>query len=186
MNENESVKAKNKPLKDVELRLIAELMKNSRRSDRDLARALGISQPTVSRMRERLEKRGIIREYTMIPDLRALGYQIMASTRFEISEKPFAGREEARQMMINTYPAIIAVEGQNDKWNRLSVNFYQNYTEYSKATTFLRRVPLINADNIDTFLVDLNDKRSFRFLSLSALADRLLQRLEEKEASSHE
>jgi DNA-binding Lrp family transcriptional regulator len=40
-------------------------MKNSRRSDRELALVLGISQPTVTRLRTRLEKEGIIKEYTM-------------------------------------------------------------------------------------------------------------------------
>jgi DNA-binding Lrp family transcriptional regulator len=47
-------------LKDIELRLISELVKNSRRSDRELAKVLGISQPTVSRARMRLEKQGLI------------------------------------------------------------------------------------------------------------------------------
>jgi hypothetical protein len=46
-------------LKDTELRLISELLKNSRRSDRELSRALGISQPTVSRM----SARGLIYGY---------------------------------------------------------------------------------------------------------------------------
>ena len=36
-------------LKDVELKLFSELMKNSRRSDRELAKVIGVSQPTVTR-----------------------------------------------------------------------------------------------------------------------------------------
>jgi DNA-binding Lrp family transcriptional regulator len=38
MNENEDVKGRDKRMKDVELRLISELMKNSCRSDRELAK----------------------------------------------------------------------------------------------------------------------------------------------------
>lgn len=53
-------------MKDIELRLISELVKNSRRSDRELAKALGISQPTVSRIRVRLEKQGLI-DYSAVP-----------------------------------------------------------------------------------------------------------------------
>ena len=60
-------------MKEIELKLISELMKNSRRSDRDLAKAIGTSQPTVSRMIGKLEKEGIIKEYTMIPDFGKLG-----------------------------------------------------------------------------------------------------------------
>ena len=55
-------------LKRIELRLVAELMKNSRKSDRELAKILGISQPTVTRIRNKLEREGVIREYTAIPD----------------------------------------------------------------------------------------------------------------------
>lgn len=43
-------------MKETELKLVSELMKNSRRSDRELARAMGVSQPTVSRMIRKLEK----------------------------------------------------------------------------------------------------------------------------------
>jgi len=41
--------------------LLLELLKDSKRSDRELARVLGVSQPTVSRMRSRLVKEGMIR-----------------------------------------------------------------------------------------------------------------------------
>lgn len=52
-------------MKEFELKLISELMKNSRRSDRDLAKAIGSSQPTVTRNRHRLEQQGIIKQYTI-------------------------------------------------------------------------------------------------------------------------
>lgn len=64
-------------MKNFELRLISELIKNSRRSDRELAKALGISQPTVSRIRVRLEKQGLI-DYSAIPDLASLGFEIIS------------------------------------------------------------------------------------------------------------
>jgi DNA-binding Lrp family transcriptional regulator len=67
-------------LRDIEVKLISELMKDSRRSDRELVRVLGISQPTVGRMIKRLEKDGVINEYTMIPDLSRLGIDIVAFT----------------------------------------------------------------------------------------------------------
>jgi len=68
-------------VKDVELKLVSELIKNSRRSDRELARVLGLSQPTVGRMIKKLEKEGVIQEYTMIPDMTKLGIEIVAITR---------------------------------------------------------------------------------------------------------
>jgi len=43
-----------------------------------LARAVGVSQPTVSRMIKKLEKEGYIKEYTMVPDFQKLGYHLLA------------------------------------------------------------------------------------------------------------
>jgi DNA-binding Lrp family transcriptional regulator len=56
LSENKTAK-----MKGVEVRIIAELMKNCRRSDRELAQAIGVSQPTVSRTIERLEREGVIK-----------------------------------------------------------------------------------------------------------------------------
>lgn len=54
-----------KKLKLLDYRLLLELMKDAKRSDRQLANILGISQPTVSRKRAFLEKE-LIDGYTAI------------------------------------------------------------------------------------------------------------------------
>jgi len=61
------------------LRLLFELMKNAKRSDREIAKIIGVSQPTITRMRQRLEKTAIV-DYTIIPDWTELGFEIMATT----------------------------------------------------------------------------------------------------------
>jgi DNA-binding Lrp family transcriptional regulator len=66
-------------LKDLELRLICELVRNSRKSDSELAKLIGVSQPTVSRIRTKLEEEGVI-EYTGTVNLRELGFEIIAIT----------------------------------------------------------------------------------------------------------
>ncbi len=67
-------------MKDVEFEVIIELLRNSHRSDRELAKAVGVSQPTVSRTREKLGREGIIKEYTIIPDYSKLGFTLMSIT----------------------------------------------------------------------------------------------------------
>jgi len=64
-------------------RIVSELMKNARMSDRQLAKMLGISQPTVSRKRAFLEK-DPIEGYTAIPKWEKLGYEIFAVKLFKI------------------------------------------------------------------------------------------------------
>ena len=58
--------------------ILYELIKNSNRSDHELSKVIGISQPTVTRLRNQLEKEGYIKEYTIIPDFKKMGYSIMA------------------------------------------------------------------------------------------------------------
>jgi len=167
------------PLKSVEIRIVAELMKNSRRSDRELAKAVGVSQPTVSRVIQKLEKEGVIREYTMIPDFTRLGFNVMGVSEFQLNEEAYERRTEIRNRMINDYGGLIAVEGRNSNKNRLTVHFYKDYSEYAQAVSVMRTVPIIEFDKLETFLVDLN-KPGYRVLSMSAIANLLLKNLEDR------
>jgi len=129
--------------KDVELRLIAELMKGSRRSDRELARALRVSQPTVTRIRSRLEKEGIIKEYTMIPDLGKLGVEIIAITfdqwsNEKISEYSESVRIEKAKQFISKYPNVVFASSGNGLGNgRVIVSVHKAYSDY---TEFMREM----------------------------------------------
>ena len=59
------------------LRLLKEMLKDSKRSDMEIAKSLGVSQPTVTRTRAQLEKE-YIETCTIIPGFVKLGYQILA------------------------------------------------------------------------------------------------------------
>ena len=167
-------------MKDIELRLISELMKNSRRSDRELARVLGTSQPTVSRLLRKLEKQGIIKEYTMIPDFRKLGYQIMAftfATFRRVLEKPELENLRQRTTKLdrdNPHASLMAVNGAGLGKNRAFITFYENYSAYLNAMTLTKQIPEMESSNIESFLIDLNDESHYRLLTLSAIAKHLL------------
>jgi DNA-binding Lrp family transcriptional regulator len=176
-------KEKNKPLKDLEVRLIAELMKNSRRSDRELAKAIGTSQPTISRLIKKLERQGAIKEYTIIPDFTQLGYTLMGATLLEV--KGTLSREKFKEVRKVTTDieknapnaALLAVNGIGGKKNRLFLSFYEKYADYSRAMTLARRIPSVDVDTMESLLVDLSDETNYRVLSMSAIANHLLQRL---------
>jgi len=163
-------------LKDTEVRLIAELMMNSRRSDRELARALEVSQPTVTRIRTRLEKEGIIKEYTMIPDFKRLGYQLMGVTF--IGKPETMKKEESAELRKavvevekeSPYASLMAVNGMGLDKSRMFITLYRSYTDYVEAMQVTKSLPHVNTEGIESFLVDLMDESNYRLLTLKQMA----------------
>jgi DNA-binding Lrp family transcriptional regulator len=165
-----------KPLKNVELRLISELMKNSRRSDRELARAIGVSQPTITRLRDRLEKIGIIKEYTMIPDFNQLGYQIMGVTLLRLAEVPRGERDiELRKAAVqveqqNPFASLLVVNGLGMQKDKLFITLYKDYADYTRTMQVTKQLPWVNVESMESFLVDLRDKSNYRNLTMAQVA----------------
>lgn len=166
-------------MKDVELKLIGELSRNSRRSDRELARALHVSQPTVTRTRSRLEKEGIIREYTIVPDFIRLGYQMASITFAKMAEHPSQeiiteiGKKAREMEKMNPSPTIVSMRGMGCDADYVSVAFHRTYSEYTMYAKFIRQFPHVKVDEVKSFIIDLNDQSHFRYLTLSIFADYL-------------
>jgi DNA-binding Lrp family transcriptional regulator len=159
-------------LKNIELKLISELMKNSRRSDRDLAKALGVSQPTVTRTRIRLEKQGLI-EYTVIPNFSKLGYDLLVFTlaKRDLTKHPY-DLEMAKKFHEMNPTFIFGAGGESAGYDRIGISVHRNYTEYAKymqeGKTFWR-----DAMKINSFIVDLKSPTIVQPLSFKTLADDL-------------
>jgi DNA-binding Lrp family transcriptional regulator len=167
-------------MKDVELKLVSELMKNSRRSDRELAKAVGVSQPTVSRLVKRLEKDGLIKEYTMIPDFRKLGYQLLALTFVKLreplgSEETDKARKIAKQELEESPYGIVLLErGIGLGYDGVIVGLYEDYAAYTEHRNKLREYPFLEVTDVEGFLISLDDEVHYRPLTLQTLAKQLL------------
>ena len=166
-------------MKDVELRLIIELIKNNRRSDRELARKLGTSQPTITRIRSRLEKDGMIKEYTMIPDYVKLGFQLMSVT-FAKLKRPIAKEDlenlrRTAQEMMEKHPiaTIIAMNGIGLNADRVVIAFHKDYSEYTEFIKYIKQYPPVVVDDLKSFIIDLLDETQFKPLTFTILADYL-------------
>jgi len=163
-------------MRDIEWKLLSELMKNSRRSDRELARAMGSSQPTVTRTRNRLEREGYIKEYTMIPDFARLGYEIMALT-FVNTELGFTRKDVEktrtfiRERISDTPLDLIMVErGKGMKYDGVIISLHKTYESFNKLRDRFRQYPFMQP-NIDSFLISLHDENRYLRLTLKMLAD---------------
>jgi DNA-binding Lrp family transcriptional regulator len=176
------------PLKNVELRLISELMKNSRRSDRELAKAIGVSQPTVTRTRVRLEKEGYIKEYTMIPDFGKLGYGLMSVTfinakRGTPEENNQVRDAAAKEVNKKVFPDLLIEQGLGHGYSGVIITLHRKYSDYAEQLRYTKSRPFVQSDNVWNFLVNLEDKVHFRSLTLSLVADDLIKVMKEKARS---
>jgi DNA-binding Lrp family transcriptional regulator len=166
-------------MKELERKLIAELIKNSRRSDRELAKAVGCSQPTVSRMIKRLEKEGYIKEYTMIPDFHKLGYEIMALTFIQNEKKPGMEaledlRTRGRELEKNsTASALFIMNGIGRDSNRVILSLHESYSSFADFVRLMKQLAAYNVHYVDSFLISTTDKSHSRPMTFAVLGDRI-------------
>lgn len=149
-------------------------MKNSRRSDRDLARALGVSQPTASRVRVRLEKQGLI-DYTAIPNLAKLGFEIIAVTfgQRNFEKHPEINLKKAKDFTERHPSLIFGAAGNGRGYDRIAISIHKDYSDYSKFLQELRSEWAETMDIQESFLVSLKSKDVIQPLSLKHFADHL-------------
>jgi DNA-binding Lrp family transcriptional regulator len=158
-------------LKDLEPRLIAELVRNSRRSDRELAKVLHVSQPTITRTRVRLEKQGLM-EYGASPNLAKLGYKIMAVVlgKRDYEKHPEDVFQKAKSF-VERHPNMVFVsDGNGSRYDRITISIHKSYSDYS---IFMRemRAEVKDIMSLESFLIDLTTENVLRSLSLKYLAD---------------
>jgi DNA-binding Lrp family transcriptional regulator len=130
-----------KKLNDVDYKIISELIKNSRISDRKLASTIGISQPTVSRRRHKLEKEGLL-DFTATPNFSKLGFEIMVFSFYswtpEATEELIKNQEEILQKLsefLSKHKNIIFTSnGRGFGMERMMISVHKSYSDYIKLT----------------------------------------------------
>ena len=164
-------------MRDVELKLISELMKNSRRSDRDLAKAIKTSQPTVTRIRTKLEKEGYIKEYSMVPDFAKLGFDVM-SVMFAKWEKKLTAEEyeevidAGRALSKNRGLSVIMVSrGIGISCDLMIVSLHESYSASQEFVDSFKQFPYSDRLTLQRFLIDMTQDPTYRSLTFSSLAE---------------
>jgi DNA-binding Lrp family transcriptional regulator len=168
-------------LKDIDFQILSELMKNSKISDRELARRLAVSQPTVTRRRARLESEGLIQEYTLIPDFTKLGYHLMAITLFkygqEASEQIRQGARQTAMKVVRESPAemVMAERGTGLGYDGVTISFHKDYRSYVQYKNWVRENNPVKTVSVESFIVNLDDSIHYKSLTFSTLAKHLLK-----------
>jgi DNA-binding Lrp family transcriptional regulator len=171
-------------MRNIELRLIAELMKDARRSDRELARSIGVSQPTVSRLVMKLKGEGVIRECALVPAFFKIGFNLMAITFVKLAQKPSESdydkivRAALELEKEKGLPIIMAARGMGLGYDVMVVSVHEDYSAYREYSEELRRLPFSDITLVEAFLVDLTHDTRYRPLTFSSLAEYLSKKCE--------
>jgi DNA-binding Lrp family transcriptional regulator len=130
-----------KELKLIDYKILFELMKDSHRSDRQLAKSLGVSQPTVTRRRAMLEE-NFIEGYTVIPKFGQIGFEMTAFTflksklKFKTGEEKTEALAKMREWYMKQPNVILVLEGRGMGWDAICISLHEdfaNFTEFIRA-----------------------------------------------------
>ena len=166
------------PLKDIDFKILAELMKNSKMSDRKLAKILGVSQPTVTRRRARLEKE-VIDGYTAVPKWKKLGYEILAFT-FVKTKQDLRTKElydgavkRGAEFLMKHHNIIMSGGCRGMGKNGFIISVHKSYSDMDDFLADHKREIGDMCVDIDTILVNLGGNQILKPLHFKYLAERL-------------
>ena len=149
-----------KSLREKDLRnLLFLLIKCSRRSDRDIAKSTGLSQPSISRKRQQLEKKGYIDEYTINPNLTKIGYELIVFTMLDFIQPLTKKSYQKAKKWVENQPSILFwADGEGAGIGSIMVSVQKNYADFSKLMSQFRLDWQYTLKSIQNFYVSLNRK----------------------------
>jgi len=133
------------------IKILSALLSNCKRSDRDIAKSTGVSQPTVTRARQRLVDEGIIKDYFAIPDYAKLGYEFGAVTLCEIVDKT---------INLSEWSVLVIAPAIGRKGDHILVTLHRSIANYQ---TFLKKIKaiqtlLFSTENLEIKSVKVPEK----------------------------
>ncbi len=163
-----------KSIKKTDLKLLFEFVKDCKRSDREIAKLVGVSQPTITRKRAKLVETGLIKQFTAIPSLDKIGYEIAALTFTSMKTSAVENlenlRNKERDWARKRDEIVFASAGLGMGKDKVTVSVHKNYTDYQKFLTELRTYWAENINDVQSFILSLrNGERATKDFSLASL-----------------
>lgn len=157
-------------MKDREKQILFQLFRNSKLSDRDIAKKLNISQSTVTRTRHKLENK-IIQSYTVVPYLPKLGINLIAFT-FANCPDPSPDFIASTKKFIEEDPNVVfAGHGEGLGKTGFFVSFHKDFSDYTNFMRKTRQECKGFGETVESFIVSsdkllktLNMSKAVEFL----------------------
>lgn len=145
-------------LDEIDRKLLKELLKDARRSHRELAKAIGVSTATVINHVSRLESAGVIKDYTILVDHERLGYDLTVITEITVSK----GKLLDVQKAISKLPYVCGVYDITGEIDSIVVAKFKNRQELSAFPKAL--LSMENIERTNTHIVLNTVKEDFRMI----------------------
>jgi DNA-binding Lrp family transcriptional regulator len=143
-------------LDDIDRKLLGELLKDSKRSYRELAKAIGVSAATVINHVQRMESGGVIKDYSVRLDHERLGYELTVVTEIIVSKGKLLETDEE----IAKIPHVCAVYDITGETDAMVVAKFKSRSNLSDFTKKLLSMPYVERTNTHVVLTTV--KEDFR------------------------
>jgi DNA-binding Lrp family transcriptional regulator len=157
--------------------LFGELLKDSSRSDRDLGRVLGVSQPTVSRLKKLLVEMGFIRAFTVMPNFFELGYELMALTFVRMksilgsAEEHQKGYEMGKRWMDGQPNVVFASYCRGMGVDAFMISLHKSYSEFDRFMLKHNEELGYRLKDVKNVLVSLDEDQIVKDLDFRCLVE---------------
>lgn len=162
-----------------EKQVLFELMKNSRVNDKELAKKLSTSQPTIARIRNKLYTNGFIETFTIFPHLSKLGLSLIVFTF--LSSFDFSIRKKLWEWVSANPNVIFASEGEGLREDTLLIaSIHSTFDDFQAFSTSLRKEFSPKIEGISSFFAPT--KNSLKDFSLVSAVEKKLFSKKQPEA----
>ena len=171
-------------IKDIDFKILSWLMKNSKISDRKLAKIIGVSQPTVTRGRAKLEKEGMLK-YTAIPNFAKLGFEIIAISFYSWTPEATCKLSENQEEILNKLSAflskhkniIFTSKGRGFGMERVMISVHESYSDYTELMNAVNMEWGSYLDQTKSFIISTKIDIIGRHLGFEYLAEYIVEKL---------
>jgi DNA-binding Lrp family transcriptional regulator len=164
-------------LKSIDYKILSALMKNSKISDRQLAKEIGVSQPTVTRRRARLEREAID-GYTTVPKWAKLGYEILAFTfvkgnqsLFALNPNHEAALERGTKWAMKQPNVLMGGGSRGMSMNGFFVSVHKSYADFDRFLSEHKSELGDMFTEVESVIVNLGGEEIVKPLHLKYLAE---------------
>lgn len=128
---------------DLDLKILGELMEDSRNTCRKIAKKLGVSPGTVLSRIRRMEKNGVLKKYAVSVDYEKLGYSVTSVTEITVSK----GKLVEVEKKLAVIPGVCAVYDVTGDVDAIVISKFKNPAELSKFTKKILSIPNVERTN---------------------------------------